>query len=105
VVRPNGKTAIEMFTHELPINTAPGCSIDHVVFLNRQQHGHAHLRHYPKNQALEQWEKYASFGTDQVRAAQRRCHERLLRAGIWELTHSHFDDAVARLEQLVDSGG
>jgi hypothetical protein len=105
VVRPNGKIAIEMFTHELPINTAPGCSIDHVVFLNRQQHGHARLRHYPKDQAWEEWEKYASFGTDQVRAAQRHCHERLLQAGIWELTHSHFDDAVARLEQLVDSGG
>ena len=33
VVRPNGKIAIEMFTRELPIDTAPGCSIDHVVFL------------------------------------------------------------------------
>jgi hypothetical protein len=105
VVRPNGKIAIEMFTHELPINTAPGCSIDHVVFLNRQQHGHARLRHYPKDQAWEEWGKYASFGTDQVRAAQRRSHERLLQAGIWELAYSHFDDAVARLEQLVDSGG
>lgn len=105
VVRPNGKIAIEMFTHALPIDTAPGCSIGHVVFLNRQQHGYAHLRHYPKDQASEDWEKYASFGTDQVRAAQRRCHQRLLQAGIWELTYSHFDDAVARLEQLVDSGG
>jgi hypothetical protein len=104
-VRPNGKIAIEMFTHELPIKTAPGCSIDHVVFLNRQQHGEARLRHYPKDQAWEDWGAYVSFGTDQVRAAQRRCHERLLQAGIWELAYSHFDDAVARLEQLVDSGG
>jgi len=105
VVRPNGKIAIETFTHELPIDIAPGCSIDHIVYLNRQQHGHASLRHYPKDQALEEWEKYASFGTDQVRAEQRRCHKRLWRAGFWELTYSHFDDAVARLEHLVDSGG
>jgi hypothetical protein len=105
VVRPNGKIAIEIFTHELPIKSAFGCSIDHVVFLNRQQHGNARLRHSPKDQASEAWEKYLSFGTDEVRAAQRRCHERLLLAGIWELTYSHFDEAVARLEQLVDSGG
>jgi hypothetical protein len=105
VVRPNGRSAIEMFTHELPIKIAPGCSVEHVVFLNRQQHVDARLRHYPRDQAWEEWGAYASFGTDQVRAAQRRSHERLLQAGIWEMAYSHFDDAVARLEQLVDSGG
>lgn len=103
-VRPNGKIAIEVLTRELPIAIANGCSIDHVLFLNRQEHGCARLRRYSNLQAFEEWESYACFGAEQVRAAQKRCYERLFAAGIWELSYSHFEDAVARLERLVDTG-
>ncbi len=103
-VRPNGKIAIEVLTGELPIKIAAGCPVDHVVFLRRQEHERAHIRHYPKDRAFEAWARAACIGTEQVRSAQRRSYECLLGAGVWELTYSHFEDAVARLERLVDSG-
>ena len=39
-----------------------------------------------------------------VRSAQSRCYERLLGAHIWEMSYENFDDAVRRLERLVDFG-
>ncbi|HEV2690623.1 MAG TPA: hypothetical protein VGV35_18840 [Bryobacteraceae bacterium] len=104
-IRPNGKMAIEIFTRELPITTALGCSIDHVVFLNRNEPGPARLRRYPKERMLAWCEQTVSFGTAEVRAAQLLCHERLAAAGIWELCYQDFESAIPRLEQLVDSGG
>jgi hypothetical protein len=103
-VRPNGKIALEVLTRELPIKTAAACSVDHVVFVNRQEHERPRLRQYPKDRALEAWAVAASIGTEQVRAAQMHSYQRLLGAGIWELTYSHFEDAIARLERLVDTG-
>jgi hypothetical protein len=104
VVRPNGKLAMEIFTCDLPIQTAPSCSIDHVVFLNRNKPGPARIRRYSKDDALEWCQRYAAFGTREVREAQSRCYQRLLNAGVWEMRYSDLDDAIARLELLVDSG-
>ena len=104
VVRPNGKIAIEVFTRELPIATAPGCVIDHLVFLNRNRPGAARLRPRDSERVRESWEHLASFGAERTRAAQRQCYERLLDAGLWEMDYSNLDDAIARLERLVDSG-
>jgi hypothetical protein len=107
-VRPNGKIAIEVLTRDLGISIAPGCVVDHVVFLDRERHrehpGPASVHRYPEERALEEWAQYAVLGTEDVRAAQRRCHERLLRAGLWKMQYSDLDDAVARLERLVDRG-
>jgi hypothetical protein len=102
--RPNGKIGIEVLTHELPIQTAPGCSIEHIVFLNRNETGAARLRRYSKDDAMAWCEQCVAFGTAEVRAAQLASYQRLLGAGIWELHYSDFDSAIARLEQLVDSG-
>lgn len=104
VVRPNGKIGLELFTSELPIATAAGSCIHHVVFLNRREDAYMRLRCYPKDQALEAWQSHANFGTRSVRAAQTRCYERLLCARISELTYSHFQEAVICLERFVDSG-
>jgi hypothetical protein len=104
VARPNGKIGMEVPTRELPIKTAPGCSIEHLVFLNRNAPGVARIQRYSKADAMTWWEQYVLFGTEEVRAAQLRCYQRLLGAGIWELHYSDFDGAIARLEQLVDSG-
>jgi hypothetical protein len=104
VVRPNGKIGIEVPTRDLPIETSRGCALDHIVFLNRHDSGPARLRRYSKNDAMASCEQHASFGTADVRAAQLRCYQRLLEAGIWELHYSDFDDAIARLDQLVESG-
>lgn len=95
---------LEIFTSELPIQYTPGCSIDHIVFLNRNEQGPARIRRYPKDDALEWCGRYVTFGTPETRQSQLRCYQRLLSAGIWEMRYSDLDDAVARLEQLVDSG-
>jgi hypothetical protein len=104
VVRPNGKVAIEIFTRELPIQTALGASVEHIVFLDRQESGGVRLRPYAKCQALEEFESHVLFGVNDVRAAQKASYQQLLSAGLWELQYAHLDDAVARLEQLTDTG-
>lgn len=103
VVRPNGKIGIEIFTSELPISVTPGCSIDQVVFLARKEHGPVDLRAYPQDLAIQEWERHAPFGTNQVRDAQKRCYQRLLGAGLWRLEYADLNEAVQRLEQLVDA--
>jgi hypothetical protein len=103
-IRPNGKFGLEIFTRELPMQVAPGCSVEYIVYLDRQASGPARLRRYEKTRALADWERYAVFGADHVRAAQRRCYQRLLAAGLFEMQYADMHDAVERLEQLVDSG-
>jgi hypothetical protein len=103
-VRPNGKIAIEILTRELRIATAPGCNVDHVVFLDRGHSGRVSVRTFAADHAREYWMQYNVLGTEDVRAAQQRCHGRLLRAGLWRMQYSDLDHAVARLERLVDQG-
>lgn len=105
VVRPNGKLAIEIPTAELRIATAAGHSVDHVVFLNRQQECEVSLQRYPAEEALARWEPHASFGPTEVRRAQRQCHLRLIEVGVWELNYSALRDATAALNQLIASPG
>jgi hypothetical protein len=102
--RPNGKIGIEVLTHELPIKIAPGCSIEHIVFLNRNESGAARLQRFSTDDAMTWCDHYVAYGTAEVRAAQLGCYQRLLGASIWELRYTDLDDAIARLEQLVDSG-
>jgi hypothetical protein len=105
VTRPNGKIGMEVPTRDLDIAIAPGANIDHVVFLDRNHAGPARLRRCPKDH-LQTWcERHITFGSKEVRTAQTRTHARLLDAPIWEMSYRNFDDAVRRLEQLVDSGG
>jgi hypothetical protein len=105
VTRPNGKIGLEVPTLDLEIAIAPGANIEHVVFLDRNHAGPARLRRCPKDQ-LQTWcERYITFGSKEVRTAQTRSHASLLDAPIWEMSYQNFDDAVRRLEQLVDSGG
>ena len=104
VVRPNGKIALEIPTRHLNVDTAPGCIIDHVVFLERVPRRLACLDPYPHDRALHYWSQYTQLGPEEVRAAQRHCHELLLHAGVWRMHYSHLGDAVARLEQLADQG-
>ena len=102
VVRPNGKIGIEVFTSELPIATAGGCTIDHVVFLNRGQSVRAHVTPYSKDNALAWCEQYISYGEARVRAEQRETLRRLLDASPWEMRYRDLAGAVDCLERLVD---
>jgi hypothetical protein len=107
-VRPNGKIAIEVLTCDLPIVTSQSCIVDHVVFLDREHHadysGPAVVHRCSKDRAREDWTAHAVLGSEDMRADQRRSYERLLRAGLWQMQYSRLDDAVARLERLVDEG-
>jgi hypothetical protein len=103
-VRPNGKIAIEIRTIELGLQTAPGCQVEHVVYLNRERPGRASLQQVPKERMFEDWAQHICFGTPEICEAQRRSHERMLTARLWEMHYADLDDAVARLERLVDSG-
>jgi hypothetical protein len=105
ITRPNGKLGIEVLTSDLPIQIAPGCTIEHIVFLNRKESDAAFIRRYPKSDALTWCERYATFGTRQAREAMVKCYQRVLGADVWEMTYSDLDDAIVRLERLVDSGG
>lgn len=104
IVRPNGKVAIEVLTAELGLKTAAGCQVDHIVWLNREESGYARMRRSTKDGLIEEWAPYSCYGTKEVRDAQRRCHQRMLTAQLWEMQYSGLDDAVARLERLVDTG-
>lgn len=103
-VRPNGKLAIEVRTGDLGLTTATGCTVDHVVFLDRARGGPASVDHYPGRRALEYWAQYTVLGSGDIRAQQRRCHELLLRARLWKMRYSGLDDAVQRLDRLIDEG-
>ena len=103
--RPNGKIGLELFTSELPMQVALGCSIEHIVFLNRDEPGPARLRPYALDTALNLLTSYACFGSKEVRAEQKRCYERLSSAGVWELRYRDLDDAVQRLDRLAQTGG
>jgi len=102
--RPNGKVGLEILTRDLPIVTAPGCSIEHVIFLNRNESGQVRLRPYSSRLAMAWFEHVLSFGTTEVLAAQRQAFERLVGAGLWELSYRDLDYAIGRLERLVDLG-
>ena len=101
VVRPNGKVAIEVLTRSLPIATLPGHSVDQVVFLDRQESGHASLRRYPREKALAQWKRHTVFGAAEVRSANLHCQQRLLEVGLWEMRYSRLSDAIDQLEHLI----
>ena len=101
VVRPNGKVAIEILTRSLPIATLPGHSVEHVVFLDRQNSGHASLQRYPREKALAHWERHTSFGATEVRSAHLQCQQRLLEVGLWEMRYSGLADAIDCLERLI----
>ncbi|MGH9613451.1 MAG: hypothetical protein ACRD4P_10260, partial [Bryobacteraceae bacterium] len=103
--RANGKIGIEVFTRELPICVASGCSIDHVVFLDRRQSGPAFLERYSKEKLVEWCSRRISYGDVQVRASQMRAYRRLLGTNVWEMRYSGLHSAVACLEQLTRCEG
>jgi hypothetical protein len=103
-VRPNGKVAIEVRTIELGLKTAAGCQVEHVVYLNRDQPTRASLKRISRERMFDDWASYVCYGTEEMRTAQRQSHERMLTAQLWEMRYADLNDAIARLERLVDLG-
>ena len=98
--RLNGALGIEARTSQLPVTTASGCSIHHLVFLRRSRAGPAGIDRFAKAQALRWLEKATLYGPEDVQASQRRAYRRLLDADVWELRYSDLSDALNLLDQL-----
>lgn len=102
--RLNGKLGFEVLTNQLPgISTAEGCTIDHVVFLNRREPGPKLVR-FETEAALSWFEQFSCYGPETIRDSQRKAYRRLARAATWELRYRSLDEAMARLKGLVDGG-
>jgi hypothetical protein len=104
-VRATGELAIELPTASLPeIRTATECPVDYIVFLNRECGGPPRLLPFPKDTALEWFEKVIFCGEKETVDAHKASLRRLLGAEIFELRYSDLDSAVARLEAMVRGG-
>ena len=70
--------------------------MDHVVYLESRTRGsRVRLSRYPEDRALEEWLRNTPYLERATSGpSQRRCHERMLRAHLWEMRYSDLDDAV-----------
>ncbi len=101
--RQNGRLGMEVRTSELPLTTAHGCSIDHLVFLRRASSGPASMNRFDANDALRWLNRSTAYGPQDAQASQRQAYRRLLDAGIWELHYSDLKDAIRLLNGLGDA--
>lgn len=102
ITRPNGKIGLEVFTRDLPITPALGATIDHIVFLNRNHPGPAHLKQYSEQRAQDYFERFVTYGTSSVRAAQLHAYRRLAGIPVWELCYHDLEGARDRLNELTE---
>jgi hypothetical protein len=101
VIRPNGKAGLEVFTRDLPVRTAPGCGVSHLVFLQRAASATAELSSFPKDAVLAWLTRFSRYGEEHVRTAQVETYKRLTAAAIHRLTYGNPDDALVQLEKLI----
>lgn len=99
--RPNGKYGLEIPTRALPIETAPGCTIEHVVFLNRHGSETVHLARCPTARAQDWCSRFARWGDQLVRSHQAETYSRLSKCQVWEIEYRDLDHAVERLAEIV----
>jgi hypothetical protein len=98
--RPNGKYGLEIPTRNLPITTAAGCSVEHVVFLNRHGSDGVQLTPCSTVRAQEWCAQFAQWGDQRVRSHQAQTYSRLAKCQVWEIEYRDLDDAVQRLGEL-----
>ncbi len=102
LIRHNGEMTIELETAALPsIATSAQCSVDYVVFLNRQSSGKAAISNFPKKQALQFLGHVVCYGEQTVQDAQIASLHNLLTAEVLELRYSDLDSAVIELETMI----
>jgi hypothetical protein len=103
--RATGEMAIELPTASLPeIRTATESPVDYIVFLKRGGDGSARLLPFPKDTALEWFERVICYGVKENVDAHKASLRGLLGAEIFELRYGDLDSAVARLEAMVRNG-
>jgi hypothetical protein len=102
-LRHNGTLGMEVPTAELPVETAHGSSIEHLVFLRRSRSGTARLGRFTASEALRWLEKATPYGPEDAQASQKQAYRRLLEARIWELQYSDLQDAIELLDRLEEA--
>jgi len=103
--RASGEMAIEVATASMPaIATAPQCSIDYIVFLDRRESGPPRVAAHSKEKALQWFEQTNFFSDRSVRTAKKDSLRDLLKAEVFELSYSDLEPAASRLETMVRTG-
>lgn len=100
--RLNGKMSIEVPTESVPgIRTISECPVDYIVFLKRGEPGAPRLVHFPRETALQWFERIVCYGEQAIREAQKTALLNLLTAEIFELHYDDLDSAVDALKTMV----
>jgi hypothetical protein len=104
--RVTGQMAIELATASMPeIATATECSVDYIVFLDRQEPEPPGLMPFAKDLALQWFEQFLCYGEKEVVYAQKTSLRNLLTAKIFEMRYRDLDRAVTLLDGLVRDSG
>jgi hypothetical protein len=105
-LRPNGRTAIEVRTADLPgVLTASQCRAGAIVFLERRGGGLAKLTAINPETALARCMEGSPTYGSRVRSAHEDALRRLAGMGAYELTYHSLEDAVRELDRLAPRGG
>jgi hypothetical protein len=102
--RASGELAIELVTTaRRDITLLTECSVDFIIFLNRQTAGTCGLCPLPKQKALRRFERTICWGEEKVRNEHRAALRNLLSAEIFEMRYTSFQSAIEMMESLIQA--
>ena len=97
------KPTIEVMTARLPIHTAAECRVSRLVFLDRAAASPARLRAIPAGESRHRLLRdMVAFDPD-LEARRSGAIESIAHLPAFELTYANYQDALAQLENLVQS--
>ena len=100
--RLSGEFSIELATATMPdIAIASECTVDYLVFLNRQEPEPEGLSQFPREKALRWLEQVVCFGEQNVRDEHKATLRELVMADTVEMRYSQLNSALHLLERLV----
>jgi hypothetical protein len=99
--RPNGKFGMETYTRDLPITTAPGTTIEHIVFLNRIEGASPKMTRCESVKSIEWCSRFVEWGDDTTRIRQLEAYSQLRACDVWDFEYSDITNAVGRLDDLI----
>lgn len=103
-MRPNGKTAIEVGTDRLGLQTALQAPASHIVFLERSAANIAQISSMTADEAIRRLDHAAFFGDAGVRKRQRATLAHFASLPAVRLRYSTVEGAEAALRELSQGG-
>jgi len=98
------KPTIEVPTADLPIQTAPQCQVERLVFLDRSPAGSSHVRRMSGEEAFGRIRQDTPVFDPELEATRQAAVESIATVPAIELTYSNYEQAVILLDQLVQPG-